>query len=102
MTTVGFILTVVEFTLMGFEYILHLFQYPFSSCCIYFSIHSRHAAFISVSGLWVVKDEILKQVQDDGVLVHSAEFEFILTEFEFTLMGFEYILNLFQYPFPSC
>jgi hypothetical protein len=39
---------------------LNLFQY-----------HSRHAEFISVSALLVVKKEILKQVQDDGVLVHS-------------------------------
>jgi hypothetical protein len=39
---------------------LNLFQY-----------HSRHAEFISVSALCVVKDEILKQVQDDGVWLHT-------------------------------
>jgi hypothetical protein len=41
---------------------LNLFQY-----------HSRHAEFISVSALCVVKDEILKQVQDDGVWLYTDD-----------------------------
>jgi hypothetical protein len=45
---------------MEFGFMLNLFQY-----------HSRHAEFISVSALWVVKDEILKQVQDDGAWLHT-------------------------------
>jgi hypothetical protein len=45
---------------MELEFILNLFQY-----------HSRHAEFISVSALLVVKKEILKQVQDDGIGLHT-------------------------------
>jgi hypothetical protein len=41
---------------------LNLFQYD--SC---------HAEFISVSALLVVKKEILKQVQDDGVWLHTDD-----------------------------
>ncbi|TWX54077.1 hypothetical protein [Colwellia hornerae] len=33
-------------------------------------LSSRHAEFISVSELWVVNNEILKRVQDDGVWAH--------------------------------
>ena len=77
------------------------------SYCIYFSIHfcrselfhfhCRHAEFISVSGVWVVKVEILKKVQDDGVWVHA---EFIQVTILIVLNFFISIVvmvNLFQY-----
>jgi hypothetical protein len=62
---------------------LNLFQY-----------HSRHAEFISVSALCVVKDEILKQVQDDGVLVQD---DGVWLHAKFISVSFLVMLNLFQY-----
>jgi hypothetical protein len=62
MTEFGFILMELGFILMELEFMLNLFQY-----------HSRHAEFISVSALLVVKKEILKQVQDDEAWLHTDD-----------------------------
>jgi hypothetical protein len=53
-----------------------------------FHFHCRHAEFISVSGLWVVKVEILKQVQDDGIWGHT---EFIQVT---TLIVLNYFISI--------
>jgi hypothetical protein len=83
-----------EFISVSTIVIQNLFQYPLSSCWIYFSIHSRHAEFISVSGLWVVKVEILKQVQDEGSWVQN---DGVWVDTEFISVSTIVILNLFQY-----
>ena len=94
-----FRMTALGFRMMEFAFILNLFQYPLTSCWTYFSIHHRHAEFISVSGLWVVKDEILKQVQDDGGWVQN---DGVWVDTEFISVSTLVMLNLFQYPLSSC